>query len=71
MADVIAPDQFGPVPLAELSSLRPRLDNGDAARYLAVQERVFFELLGGIERHFGREEATRIVGALAKKYPPS
>lgn len=43
--------------------------DGDATRYLALQQRVFFEMLGGIERQFGREYAVGIVANLAKKYP--
>ncbi len=63
------PDQIGPP-----ADLEPRVnfvlapDDG-AMRYLALQQRVFFEMLGGIERQFGREHAVEIVTALSKKYP--
>ncbi len=76
------PDQFGPPvdytgPTSRASAGQPRVvslavmpapDDG-ANRYLALQQRVFFEMLGGIERQFGREHAVEIVAALAKKYP--
>lgn len=65
----LLPAESGPIGPAEYSAQLSQPPDDGAVRYLALQERVFFELLGGIERQFGREQAVGIVSALAKKYP--